>query len=328
MIGVLGAVSALVFWRRLPASRNFRARAATPARIFADTLAIYRDPGLPRFFLVAFLAMGGLSGCTTFSASACSSRPTGWPERDRRDLPALPGRHLASAASGRLAERRGRAQRWADGRGDGRRARAHPGAAAVADHRRRRRVHLGFFAAHALASGWVGRRAGERRALASALYLSSYYLGASVLGSLAGTAWADWRWAGVAALVGCACCSPEPARCGCGDCRRPVRAVRTEGRAGRLSLPPPTRSVVPATKAGSAPPARRRRSAGRRPSAGSERLTQREAAGQRGEQGLAAQHDGGVGRRGWRCATTCRAAPRPPTGCRRRAIDGSARSSV
>ena len=61
---------------------------------------------------------------------------------------------------------------------------------------------FGFFAAHALASGWVGRRAGERRALASALYLSSYYLGASVLGSLAGTAWTGWHWEGVAALVG------------------------------------------------------------------------------------------------------------------------------
>ena len=48
---------------------------------------------------------------------------------------------------------------------------------------------FGFFAAHAPPAGWVGRRAGERRALASALYLSSYYLGASVLGSLAGTAW-------------------------------------------------------------------------------------------------------------------------------------------
>ncbi|MDD3677451.1 MFS transporter, partial [Thauera propionica] len=61
---------------------------------------------------------------------------------------------------------------------------------------------FGFFAAHALASGWVGRRAGERRALASALYLSSYYLGASVIGSVAGMAWSAGHWTGLTALLG------------------------------------------------------------------------------------------------------------------------------
>ena len=61
---------------------------------------------------------------------------------------------------------------------------------------------FGFFAAHALASGWVGRRAGERRALASALYLSSYYLGASVIGTVAGTAWTVGHWPGLALLLG------------------------------------------------------------------------------------------------------------------------------
>lgn len=48
----------------------------------------------------------------------------------------------------------------------------------------------------------MGRRAGERRALASALYLTSYYFGASVIGTVAGTAWAAWHWPGLAALLG------------------------------------------------------------------------------------------------------------------------------
>ena len=38
--------------------------------------------------------------------------------------------------------------------------------------------------------------------LASALYLSSYYLGASVIGSVAGTAWAAGHWPGLALLLG------------------------------------------------------------------------------------------------------------------------------
>ncbi|MDN5726146.1 MAG: MFS transporter, partial [Propionibacteriales bacterium] len=43
----------------------------------------------------------------------------------------------------------------------------------------------GFFAAHAVASSWVGRLARAHRAEASALYLFAYYVGSSVLGALA-----------------------------------------------------------------------------------------------------------------------------------------------
>jgi YNFM family putative membrane transporter len=60
---------------------------------------------------------------------------------------------------------------------------------------------FGYFGAHTTASGWVSRRAGERRALAAALYLCSYYLGASVIGTLSGLAWEHDAWAGVTAAL-------------------------------------------------------------------------------------------------------------------------------
>lgn len=63
---------------------------------------------------------------------------------------------------------------------------------------------FGYFATHAIASGWVGFRAGERRGLVSALYLSSYYLGSSFLGSTSGPLWTHYHWAGmVAGLMVC-----------------------------------------------------------------------------------------------------------------------------
>ena len=63
---------------------------------------------------------------------------------------------------------------------------------------------FGYFATHAIASGWVGFRAGERRGLVSALYLSSYYLGSSFLGSTSGPLWTYYRWPGmVAGLMLC-----------------------------------------------------------------------------------------------------------------------------
>lgn len=58
----------------------------------------------------------------------------------------------------------------------------------------------GFFAAHAVASGLVGQRAGGARAQASALYLCAYYLGSSVLGYVMGWVWQHWGWV---PLLGC-----------------------------------------------------------------------------------------------------------------------------
>jgi len=61
---------------------------------------------------------------------------------------------------------------------------------------------IGFFAAHGVASAWVTRRATVGKAQASAIYLVTYYLGASILGTLGGYAWTQWGWAGVMLVSG------------------------------------------------------------------------------------------------------------------------------
>lgn len=58
----------------------------------------------------------------------------------------------------------------------------------------------GFFAVHGVASGWVAVRAhsgGGGTGQAASLYLFAYYLGSSVFGGLAGTAWSRAGWPGV-----------------------------------------------------------------------------------------------------------------------------------
>ncbi|ORA20939.1 hypothetical protein BST14_00275 [Mycobacterium arosiense ATCC BAA-1401 = DSM 45069] len=52
----------------------------------------------------------------------------------------------------------------------------------------------GFFAAHTVASGWVGAVAHRDRAEASALYLFSYYLGGSVAGAFGGVVYGVGGW--------------------------------------------------------------------------------------------------------------------------------------
>jgi YNFM family putative membrane transporter len=61
---------------------------------------------------------------------------------------------------------------------------------------------FGFFAAHSVASSWVGRRARAPQALASGIYLFFYYLGSSVVGWFTGYMYEGWGWSGVVAQLG------------------------------------------------------------------------------------------------------------------------------
>lgn len=66
-------------------------------------------------------------------------------------------------------------------------------------------VTVGFFAAHAVASGWVAAnsvRRGLGTGQAASLYLFAYYLGSSLAGTAAGSAWSAHGWTGVTWLTG------------------------------------------------------------------------------------------------------------------------------
>jgi YNFM family putative membrane transporter len=66
-------------------------------------------------------------------------------------------------------------------------------------------VTIGFFAAHSVASSWVGRRASilpdGSPAVASSLYLFAYYLGSSIGGAAGGVAYDHGGWPAVAGYV-------------------------------------------------------------------------------------------------------------------------------
>ncbi|MEW2508172.1 MFS transporter [Amycolatopsis sp. NPDC047767] len=61
---------------------------------------------------------------------------------------------------------------------------------------------VGFFAAHSVASGWVGPRAATLGVQGPAVYLFCYYLGSSVGGSIGGLAYSADGWPGVSLYVG------------------------------------------------------------------------------------------------------------------------------
>jgi predicted MFS family arabinose efflux permease len=60
---------------------------------------------------------------------------------------------------------------------------------------------IGFFGAHAIATGWAGRAATVGKAQASSLYNLFYYAGSSIIGWFGGIALVHAGWTGVALTV-------------------------------------------------------------------------------------------------------------------------------
>lgn len=203
-LGVLGVVAAAAFWRLLPPATQFRQRPTDLASLRLDVRRLLGDPGLPWLFLTAFLLMGSFVGLYNFLGFRLVAEPF------RLGTSAIGAIFLlyvvgswASAWAGRLSDRLGRRNvLWV--------MVGVCGAGLLITVANQLAVIIlgvalftfGFFGAHTAASGWVGRRAGEQRALASAIYLTAYYLGGSIPGTIVGMAWSWQGWPGVVALVG------------------------------------------------------------------------------------------------------------------------------
>ncbi len=204
VLGLLGMGVAVAFCYLLPPARHFEPRSLRPRALLRDTWQLLRDPGLPWLFLVAFLLLGVFISFYNYLGFRLSLAPFELGQTAIGAMFLLYGLGTwSSAASGRLVDRYGP---W--------RVALSMTAVMIAGLLLSLSVNMlvliagvalltfGFFGAHATASGWVGARSQSRRALASALYLTSYYLGASVPPLLVGIAWDRGQWAAVVALLG------------------------------------------------------------------------------------------------------------------------------
>ncbi len=202
-LGVIGTVAAVLFWRLLPPARQFTPRSMQPRALAADLRAIAADPGLPALFGIGFLGLGMFVGAYNYLGFRLSQAPYGLGPGAIGAIFALYAiGSAASAWAGYAMNRLGRS-RIVLGAGF-----ASITGLLVTLFSPLPVVILGlaiftigFFAAHTVASAWVGKRGGSRRGLVSALYLSGYYLGASVIGSAAGWPWSAAGWPGVVAFL-------------------------------------------------------------------------------------------------------------------------------
>ena len=203
-IGLLGLVAAAGFLALLPPSRNFVSKERAGFFVQLKGLAAHLGhSALPWLFACGGLLMGAFVTLYNYAGFRLQAPPY---DLDQAQSGAVFSLYafgtLASTAAGAAADRFGRGPVLAIcvaliGAG----LAVTLAAPLVTVILGIALITLGFFAGHAVASGWVGRLAGAAKGQAASLYLLSYYLGSSILGSLGGVFWARGRWPAVAGFV-------------------------------------------------------------------------------------------------------------------------------
>jgi YNFM family putative membrane transporter len=203
VIGVISLLSALLFWRTLPPSRNFRPRKLQFGKLFGSMLSHLKDPGMLCLYGIGFLLMGSFVSLYNYIGFQLIAPPyhlsqtlVGW-----IFIVYIVGT-FSSTWMGRLADRFGRRKVLWIGI-----AIMLAGGLLTLTTLLWLKIFgiavftFGFFGAHSIASSWVGRRAVHDRAQASSLYLFFYYVGSSIGGTAGGTFWSHFGWGGVIAMV-------------------------------------------------------------------------------------------------------------------------------
>ncbi len=204
LIGLFGILAAALFVSLLPPSRHFEAEQGVSlghlGKAFARHLA---DSGLSQLFLVGFLLMGSFVTAYNYLSYRLIEPPFDLSQAVAGSifLVYLLG-GPSSAWFGRLGSRYGRGRMMIAAM-----VLLLAGLAATATGNLVINIAAiaiftsGFFGAHAIASGWVSRRAETARAAAASLYLFAYYAGSSIFGSLGGVFWSRFRWPGIMSAV-------------------------------------------------------------------------------------------------------------------------------
>ncbi len=203
-LGALGLACALVFWRALPASRHFVARAPDFGKLVASLIACARNPGVAALLFAGFLMLGSFMTVYNYLGFRLQAAPFALGQAVAGLVfLAYPMGSFASAFMGALAGRHGRGPVFA-----GCVAVMIAGLALMTPDSLFVIVAgllvltFGFFGAHAIASSWASALVEKDRAQASSLYLLFYYVGGGAAGSAGGLFWSSHGWAGVALFCG------------------------------------------------------------------------------------------------------------------------------
>jgi len=196
VVTVIGALATLAFVLSIPAPRGYKP--GTEARMpLADAIRLNLRPDMLVLFAQAFLLMGGLVAIYNYMTFHLEAPPFSLRPATISLLlfSYLAGTVSASWAGGRV-RRHGRLKVLC-----GAIAVMVSGAALMLSPLTAVFVvglvlfTAGFFAAHAIAAGWVGHRATRGRSQAASLYNLFYYAGSSFFGWFCGLVFVSLGWA-------------------------------------------------------------------------------------------------------------------------------------
>jgi YNFM family putative membrane transporter len=202
-IGLVGLFCSWWFWRYLPSSRHFIAQPFSVRQHLFGLLQQLRDPGQLCLYGVAFLLMGSFVTLYSYLGYQLTEPPynlsqglIGW------IFAIYIVGSFGSSCLSSLADRYTRQKILLlsialIGAG----ALITLDASLVIKIFGVALVTFGFFGGHAIASSWVGKRAGMGKAHASALYLFFYYVGSSVGNTAGGVFWSMDGWGGVIMMI-------------------------------------------------------------------------------------------------------------------------------
>ncbi|MDF7680938.1 MFS transporter [Enterobacteriaceae bacterium ESL0689] len=203
IISFFALISAIMFWRILPESRHFRPTSLRPKSLIINFRLHWHDRGLPLLFVEGFLLMGSFVTLFNYIGYRLMLPPWSLSQSlvGMLSVVFLIGT-WSSPKAGMMTVRYGRgpvmllfialmllgllltlfSSLWLIFIG-------------------MLLFSSGFFAAHSVASSWVGVRAHRARGQASSLYLFCYYLGSSIAGTSGGLFWHYYGWGGVSAFI-------------------------------------------------------------------------------------------------------------------------------
>ncbi len=204
VMGLVDLLAAGGFLALLPASRHFVRRPGfNPVYHGRAWSGHLRHRQLPWLFFIGFLALGAIVATYNYVGFRLTAPPYRLSESQAGFIFTvyLFGM-VASSGAGALADRLGRGPVLISGL-------LLMGLGAVVTLSGSLAVIIGgiailtagFFAAHSIASGWVGGLAQSTKGHAASLYLLAYYLGSSFLGSAGGWFWGRGGWPGLVAFT-------------------------------------------------------------------------------------------------------------------------------
>lgn len=203
LIGALTLVLSLLFIFILPAPAKFVKRPFKAGYLFTSLLIHLKDPAMLLLFSIAFLAMGGFITLYNYITFRLLAPPYNLSQSSISMifLVYFTG-SLSSSFMGKLLQRFGRTLMMRLTIGGMLLGTLLTLSASLALIITGIGIFTcGFFGAHAIASGWVGRRATIARAQATSLYLFAYYQGSSISGTLGGVFWVKWGWHGITIII-------------------------------------------------------------------------------------------------------------------------------